>query len=548
MAELEARHLSNQSIRRGFDRIDSGAFDTLLLPELKVRYEHFENQWNRFASASLQLINAAADEEEAQVHRTLMDETEHMYLQLRGYIRAIISSIKAQLPRATTPAYEQASVQNDLPATTPAGQTNAQNNAQDYEPNQEQLNHDNGSVHNESLSGENGNNYEVRSQASVNDYENEHLSDYDFTPANRRPNRSNLPLRQPNFDNDYDEQDNRRNVLPPVQKPSVQLQPIYISCPNAGQLQNTWGEFDGKLTEWQTFHDCFQAAVHDNKQISNVFKFQHLKKSLKGKAANIFTGWEHTDANYQQAWERLKQTYERKYQLSKQLFRKFFDLPKLDYASGTMLEKFCNTTHTVLSQLRSLGYPVQYYDAIFVHSLHDKLDAGTSKEWELYRTSEMPALKIMLNFIDWQAKALINVQYGEPRASKDTHKRAAQRSEYKTEKRAKTEDEKPSSSSKSEQKRCVMCKENHALHRCSSFLKLTVQARRKVVREKQLCQNCLRDSHFSKDCTWRACLRCNVKHNSLLCSENPKNNNSTIAVAYTKPKKTVAKSKFKRNE
>lgn len=318
-----------------------------------------------------------------------------------------------------------------------------------------------------------------------------------------------------------------QQVQPPVMQqlqPQVQLQPIYIPYPNAGKIENTWGEFDGTLTQWQGFHDCFRVAVHENDQISNAFKFQHLKKSLKGKAAAAFGEWDHTDANYSQAWERLKQMYERKYQTSKQLFWKFFNLQKQERPSAYMLEKFSNITHSVLRQLKSLNYPVEHYDAIIVHSLHDRMDPETSKQWELYRKSETPSATEILDFIDWQAKAFANVQFND---SRENRKRTSSKFEHKGEKKAKPESDKSKKSDKSDKKEpqnpCAICEEAHPVYRCTKFQKMNLAARKRSVKEKNLCHNCLKPSHFSKDCPSRACLRCNVKHNSLLCPENPFN-------------------------
>lgn len=80
----------------------------------------------------------------------------------------------------------------------------------------------------------------------------------------------------------------------PVQNP----QPIVVQVQGAKHFDNTWGEFDGNLTQWQEFHDMFKTAVHDNEQITPAFKFQHLKKSLKGKAAAALGNWQLTDNNY----------------------------------------------------------------------------------------------------------------------------------------------------------------------------------------------------------------------------------------------------------
>lgn len=95
------------------------------------------------------------------------------------------------------------------------------------------------------------------------------------------------------------------------------LQPIVVQWPGMSKIENTWGDFNGELTKWKGFHDRFKIAVHENSAIAKVFKFQHLRSSLKGWAANALGDWEQTEDNYDEAWERLNQLYNRPYQTSK---------------------------------------------------------------------------------------------------------------------------------------------------------------------------------------------------------------------------------------
>lgn len=139
---------------------------------------------------------------------------------------------------------------------------------------------------------------------------------------------------------------------------------------NFKSIENTWGEFDGNLIQWQGFHDRFKAAIHENEQLSGAYKFMYLQKSLKGKASYALGEWQLTDNNYAEAWERLYQLYERQYETSAALMRKFHGLPKLDHANGAILQKFSNVTHEVLRQLRALEYPVDHYDLFMVHGIH----------------------------------------------------------------------------------------------------------------------------------------------------------------------------------
>lgn len=288
--------------------------------------------------------------------------------------------------------------------------------------------------------------------------------------------------------------------------------------------ENTWGEFDGKLTQWQGFRDRFRAAVHNDATITNAFKFLHLQNSLKGKAQAALGEWVPNDENYNDAWERLQQLYDRKYQTSKELIWKFTNLPIMDRASGFMLQKYSNTTHEVLRQLKAMGYCTDGCDVFIVHSIHDRLDAETKKAWELQRTSEMPTVQEMLTFLDKQAKAWSNAQFNEQRAPKDNRKRNSNGNEHKPiEKRAKFEPGKFSESDKKYVAQCAICKESHVVHRCPTFQKMNLQSKRKAIREHQLCHNCLKPSHYSKDCLAGDCNRCHVKHNSLICPENPAN-------------------------
>lgn len=332
-----------------------------------------------------------------------------------------------------------------------------------------------------------------------------------------------------------------------IAQSSLQSQPIW---PNFSfkSIENTWGEFDGNLTQWQGFHDRFKAAIHDNEHLSGAYKFMYLQNSLKGKASQALGEWQLTDGNYSEAWARIKQLYERKYQTSAALIRKLNGLPKLEYANGAMIQKMSNTTHEVLRQLRALEHPVEYYDLFVVHTIHDRLDAETSKAWEFFRSSETPTVQELLSFLDKQAKALSNVHYLEHKQPKEFRKRKfsdqanhLNAKQFKQERVAVHCDEsnnKPfanrfkqgkitahwiDSQKRSSATACAFCRENHPVHRCAIFLKLNLANRKKGVREHGLCNNCLKPDHIGKNCFSGPCARCDIKHNSLLCGENPAN-------------------------
>lgn len=260
------------------------------------------------------------------------------------------------------------------------------------------------------------------------------------------------------------------------------------------------------------------------------FKFQYLKNSLKGQAEKALGEWQLSDVNYEKAWKRLKELYEREYQTSNQLLSRLVDLPRLEQPNGFQIEKYCNITHEVLRQLEGLNHPVEHYNQIFVHLLHNRLDVETVKAWELKRDSEKPKLQDILNFLDHQAKAMSGVHLKETKNVKSSEKNYSTRNNEIFERKSNlktiglTKPMHKSEKSSDAPSKCKVCNEAfHPLYRCEKFKAMNVNDRKRVVRENELCNNCLKPFHMSKDCFGKPCARCDKKHNSLLCLENPNN-------------------------
>ena len=79
------------------------------------------------------------------------------------------------------------------------------------------------------------------------------------------------------------------------------------------------------------------------------------------------------------------------------------------------------------------------------------------------------------------------------------------------------------------------CEANHWLSQCHAFKKLTVEDCHKLVRAKNLCNNCLVPGHFVKDCPKRSFCRvhdCKEKHSTFL---HPKRIKETLEKPKDKP-------------
>ena len=64
--------------------------------------------------------------------------------------------------------------------------------------------------------------------------------------------------------------------------------------------------FKGDITEWTTFWDMYESAVHSNSNLSSVQKFIYLRTLLSYSAKDAIAGLTLSDANYDEAIKVLK--------------------------------------------------------------------------------------------------------------------------------------------------------------------------------------------------------------------------------------------------
>ena len=64
--------------------------------------------------------------------------------------------------------------------------------------------------------------------------------------------------------------------------------------------------FKGELTAWTTFRDSYEVAIHLNRSLSDIEKFNYLRSLLQGPAFDAITGLTLTAANYLEAVEVLE--------------------------------------------------------------------------------------------------------------------------------------------------------------------------------------------------------------------------------------------------
>lgn len=70
---------------------------------------------------------------------------------------------------------------------------------------------------------------------------------------------------------------------------------------------------------------------------------------------------------------------------------------------------------------------------------------------------------------------------------------------------------------------CPLCNSQHALVKCSKFLKSSVDERSEFIRSKSLCFGCFKSGHVSSGCRNRStCKECGRRHHTLLHGVKPR--------------------------
>lgn len=295
--------------------------------------------------------------------------------------------------------------------------------------------------------------------------------------------------------------------------------------------------FDGSCEHWLEFRDMFLSLVHNSKEITNIQKFHYLKSSLKGTAALVIDSLEFSNNNYDIAWELLLNRYNNNRLLIHNHVKALFGLQSLSRESSALIRKLIDTVLKNLRALKLLGEPTDSWDTLIIYMVVSKLDFTTEREWEQRKGSLLPKttdckLKLddLLSFLRDRADVLDTLNVTHSKYIPDT-KRNQNYSHTTPKVHCNVLTEKPQDKlqPKKQFRLCPMCAARHPLYSCQSFLDLSVKDKIKLVRDKQLCENCLRIGHTADSCKYGPCRKCDVKHNSLIHRDVTRDKDSTAA-------------------
>ena len=260
-------------------------------------------------------------------------------------------------------------------------------------------------------------------------------------------------------------------------------------------------KFSGDILEWRSFKDLFEAAV-DRSTISAAQKLQHLKSLLSSEPLQSIQGISITDANYHIAWKILCDRYDDNKLLKASYIETLLYQPSVKEESSVALRKLLDTTAQCERNLEALGCPTDQWGDLILHVMSRNLDSETRKLWDIYIADKSTiTVDLMVKFVGQRCQSLES-----RRDMKKSEKVPTPQNSGK----------KQAASHVATTSKCELCCQDHFIWMCETFVSASPCERSTLVKQHNLCYNCLRSGHMASKCRSRNCGRCGKRHNTLL--------------------------------
>lgn len=133
----------------------------------------------------------------------------------------------------------------------------------------------------------------------------------------------------------------------------------------------TLPHFNGSLMKWPTFWDSYESAVHNNKDLSDVDKFNYLRLLS---AYDAIAGLTLSAANYREAIEILKKRFGNKQMIIAKHMETLLNAEAVTTDNHLKeLHNLYDTTESHIQSLKSLGVEAASYGAMLSSVLLTKL-------------------------------------------------------------------------------------------------------------------------------------------------------------------------------
>ena len=271
--------------------------------------------------------------------------------------------------------------------------------------------------------------------------------------------------------------------------------------------------FGGNMLDWQPFWDSFSAAVHDNLSLNDVQRFNYLKSQLYGEASQCIAGLQITNTNYAQALQVLKRRFGQPHKIIDAYMQNLINLPS-PTSDIKELKDFYDGMENYIRGLESMGQSYESYGSLLVPIILNKIPesikenlvrAHGSDHWTLPQLREAIENEITIKEASRSANLYSTIQSASFTPT-SAFVASAKRDQVKT------------NTTNITRKPCIFCNYVHDPITCTKVR--SVDERKRVVKEKHLCFNCLGNHKIAECKSKKTCKNCPGKrHHTSICTK-----------------------------
>ncbi|UYV65562.1 hypothetical protein LAZ67_3004702 [Cordylochernes scorpioides] len=290
-------------------------------------------------------------------------------------------------------------------------------------------------------------------------------------------------------------------------------------------------KFSGNLMDWLTFWAQFE-KIHLDIRLKDSDKFYYLLQSLSvdTEAYKIVSIYPLTDENYSKAIDALRRRYANPDLLLQIYVRELLKLV-IDSASGKKKLSFHELYYRIQSYLGSLkslnlesASPDTWLYPLVESCLSDELLLAWQRRSQFVKldVEHQTRLDQLMDFLEKEILIQQNIQLAKGGF------RIAETSDQERKKgfnKKKNDIPTVTGLQQTELGGCIFCEKKHASQNCFAAKKMSLEEKRKVIREKKVCFKCLKGRHLARYCRTKVrCYNCGSSHFLIMCTRGDRNN------------------------
>lgn len=293
-------------------------------------------------------------------------------------------------------------------------------------------------------------------------------------------------------------------------------------------------KFGGDPKDWLSFWSIFQ-TIDKSSSLSLEEKFQYLLQTMvpKSRAYEVVKSFPPTAENYPKVLEELKNRFGRDGLLVQVYVRELLSLVLKNSELGptVSLTQFYDKLECQLRALESLGVTTEKCACILLPLVESCLTEDLLRTWQRHIASHSETYHEVNESTSLEERTLMQLRKFIKCEVESEERITLAKSGYRTDHQVKPKSKPnflkvdvPTASSLVNKIRdshqCIFCCGAHKSANCWKAREMSLDEKRRIVREKRVCFACLHDGHSAKQCKRpMKCSGCFRKHPVIMCDK-----------------------------